>query len=103
MDRQIQILNTLRRRGKETAANLACEFGVSVRTIMYDVEALSLNYPIIITRGRDGGISLSKGFVIDGYIMKREQLDLIVHGLHLLALTEPSYELESLIKLIEHK
>ena len=35
--------------------NLADRFGVSVRTIKYDIEALTCSYPIETVRGRYGG------------------------------------------------
>lgn len=36
----------------DTVANLAKKFDVSIRTIYYDVQALSLSYPIEAVRGR---------------------------------------------------
>lgn len=36
-------------------ANLAFEFGVSVRTIQRDIDLLSLTYPLTVMRGRYGG------------------------------------------------
>lgn len=91
------------RHGKQTAAYLASEFNVSVRTIMNDLYQLSLYYPIEITRGRGGGVSLSKGFIINGYIMRNSQLDLITKGLKLLMKKENDKEIQILLEMIEIK
>ena len=40
-------------------ANLATEFGVSVRTIKNDIDILSLSYPIETIRGRYGEAKLA--------------------------------------------
>ena len=44
-ERRQAIINLLCQRRHETMKNLASEFGVSVRTICYDIEMLSLTYP----------------------------------------------------------
>ena len=54
-ERRQAIWEVLSQRRQETAKNLASEFGVSVRTILYDVEALSLSLPIETVCGRYGG------------------------------------------------
>ena len=45
-ERRQELLETLCRRRKDTYDNLAHEFGVSKRTIRYDIEILSCSYPI---------------------------------------------------------
>ena len=54
-ERRQAIWETLCHRRQETAQNLASEFGVSVRTVWYDIEQLSLSYPIETVCGRYGG------------------------------------------------
>jgi len=54
-ERRQAIWDVLCQRRHETAHNLALEFGVCVRTIWYDVEALSLSCPIETVCGRYGG------------------------------------------------
>ena len=54
-ERREAILEVLCKRRQETIDNLAQEFGVSRRTIRYDIEELSWAYPIESLPGRDGG------------------------------------------------
>lgn len=69
-ERRQQIMETLCHRRQETMANLAFEFGVSIRTIRNDIDYLSLSYPLETVRGRyGGGIK-----VMDGYHMNHKYL-----------------------------
>lgn len=61
-ERRKAMLEVLCLRGHDTRANLAFEFGVSRRTIEYDVQILSLEYPIYTQQGKGGGIYVSNGF-----------------------------------------
>lgn len=61
-ERRRAIMEVLCARRHETRGNLAFEFGVSKRTIEYDVQSLSLEYPIYTTQGRGGGIHVVAGF-----------------------------------------
>lgn len=54
-DRRHLLMERLYQRRQDTVANLAQEFGVCVRTIESDIEALSLAHPIETRRGRYGG------------------------------------------------
>ena len=69
-ERREAILAVLCKRRQETIDNLAQEFGVSRRTIRYDIEELSCDYPIESMRGRDGGGVR----VADGYYVGRRCL-----------------------------
>ena len=60
--RRMEIINILILRRCVTASELAQEFGVSVRTIQYDIQALSPVYPIYTKQGENGGI-----FIRDDY------------------------------------
>ena len=55
IDRRMKIIKILYERGHETTKNLANELGVGLRTIRYDINHLSLSFPIETVRGRHGG------------------------------------------------
>jgi predicted DNA-binding transcriptional regulator YafY len=61
--RLVDMLLTLQRRGRLTAAELAAELEVSTRTILRDVDALSsAGVPIFAVQGVGGGIELVDRF-----------------------------------------
>jgi len=62
-DRLLSLILVLQTRGKQTAKTLAAELTVSRRTILRDVEALSLaGIPIYSEGGHGGGIALDEGY-----------------------------------------
>lgn len=61
-ERRMALLEVLCLRRHDTRENLAFEFGVSKRTIEYDVEILSTSYPIYSVQGKGGGIYVMEGF-----------------------------------------
>ncbi len=65
-ERRREIMRILCRRRRETISNLAKEFGVSYRTILRDIEVLSVTEPIYTRSGRCGGV-----YVIDSYSMSK--------------------------------
>ena len=69
-ERRQELLETLCRRRKDTYDNLAHEFGVSKRTIRYDVEILSCSYPIETISGNGGGVKIA-----DWYHLNRKTLN----------------------------
>ena len=60
--RRTEIINILIIRRHTTANELAQEFGVSIRTIQYDIQALSLGFPIYTKQGGDGGIFVGENY-----------------------------------------
>lgn len=66
-ERRTEIMRVLCRRRHETISNLADEFGVSIRTILRDIEVLSVTEPIYTQCGRYGG----GVYVTDDYSMTR--------------------------------
>ena len=69
-ERRQELLETLCRRRKDTYDNLAHEFGVSKRTIRYDIETLSCSYPIETVSGNGGGVKIA-----DWYHLNRKTLN----------------------------
>ncbi|MFE7584679.1 helix-turn-helix transcriptional regulator [Streptomyces gardneri] len=62
-DRLVSLVLLLRRHGRLTADTLARELEVSTRTVLRDIEALSVaGVPVYAERGRHGGFSLLPGF-----------------------------------------
>lgn len=61
-DRRMEIISILVVSGHVTAKELAQEFGVTRRTILRDISALSYGYPIYTKPGAGGGV-----FIMDGY------------------------------------
>lgn len=61
-DRRMEIISILVVSGHITVRELAQEFGVSRRTILNDIVALSYGYPIYTKQGAGGGV-----FIMDSY------------------------------------
>ena len=61
-DRRTEIMNILIIRRRTTARELAVEFGVTIRTIQKDIQALSPGYPIYTKQGGDGGIFIEEDY-----------------------------------------
>lgn len=76
-ERRQAILELLCQRRHETRENLAFEFGVSKRTIEYDVLELSLSYPVYTTQGNGGGIHVVDEFKLDRPRMNGKQTALL--------------------------
>lgn len=77
-ERREAILNVLCKRRQDTVQNLAHEFGVSVRTIKYDIEELTLAYPIETVRGRyGGGVKVADGYYVGRKYLKPSQQELL--------------------------
>ena len=91
------ILEVLCVRRRETRENLAFKFGVSIRTIDYDIESLSLKYPIYTTQGKGGGISVIDGFYLDRKYLTGKQLSLL-KKLYLNLSGEDAVIMKSIIK-----
>lgn len=60
--RRTEIINILIIRRHATANELAQEFGVSIRTIQYDIQALTPVYPIYTKQGENGGIFIREDY-----------------------------------------
>ncbi len=74
INRMFEIIYMLLDEGVITASELASRFEVSIRTIYRDVENISAaGIPIYMTRGKNGGISLAKGYTMNKAILSDEE------------------------------
>lgn len=80
--RLFKIVYHLLDKGQATAPELAEKFEVSVRTIYRDIDALSgAGIPIYTETGRNGGIRLMDGFVLDKVVLSGEEKQEILMAL----------------------
>ena len=73
LERRQTILEELSDRRSDTISNLAAEFGVSIRTIKYDIEILSCSYPIYTQQGGGGGVRVADGYYVSRRYLRDEQ------------------------------
>lgn len=77
-ERRYEIMKTLCRRRYDTIRNLASEFGVSMRTVQRDIEALSRTEPIYTQFGKyGGGVYVMEGYSMDRMYMKEQELGVL--------------------------
>lgn len=87
-------------KGKATAPELAEKFEVSVRTIYRDIDALSgSGIPIYAEAGRNGGIYLMNGFVLDKAVLSEEEKQEILIALQSINTTQNISSSQTLQKL----
>lgn len=90
--RLFKIIYYLLDKGSATAAELAEQFEVSIRTIYRDMDALSLaGVPIYGETGRNGGIRLLGDFVLDRALLSEEEKQEILSALQGLEIVESEY------------
>ena len=78
-ERREKILELLCIRRQDTVKHLAAEFQVSERTIKYDIEELTLTYPIDTIRGRyGGGVKVKDGYYVGRNYLKPIQKNLLL-------------------------
>ncbi|MGE2735951.1 helix-turn-helix transcriptional regulator [Mycolicibacterium vaccae] len=82
-DRFFSLVLVLQTRDDVTTGDLAEQLGVSVRTVLRDVQWLQdAGFPIIVTRGRHGGVRLLPGGALDTSRLTPQERDhLALHGL----------------------
>ena len=91
-ERRTEIMRVMCRRRHETISNLAEEFGVSTRTILRDVEVLSVTEPIYTQCGRYGGVYVTDDYSMTRMYMTKKELSLL-HKLSKLADEKATCEL----------
>lgn len=98
--RSFKIIYHLLTKGQATAPELASRFEVSVRTIYRDIDALSgAGIPIYTEPGRNGGIHLLDGFVLDRAVLSETEKQEILLSLQSLSATRQIDSSEILGKL----
>ncbi len=81
-ERLFEIVYTLLDRGRVTAQELADKLQVSNRTILRDIETLTLaKVPVYTTQGKGGGVSLLDGYVLDKAVLSDEEKEQILLGI----------------------
>lgn len=89
IERLIQMVFLLVKKEHITSTTLAEYFGVSKRTILRDINTLSLSgIPIYTTKGSGGGISILKEYTIDKSLLTEHERERIVSGLQVLEATK---------------
>ena len=72
-ERQQRILEILSFRRSETMANIADELGVSIRTIRYDIDALTGSAPIYTVQGNGGSVRVADGWYVGRRYLHNDQ------------------------------
>ena len=97
--RLFKIIYHLLDKGAATAPELAKKFEVSTRTIYRDIDALSgAGVPIYTESGRNGGIHLLSGFVLNKAVISEREKEKIISALQGLAILSDSSETDILEK-----
>lgn len=100
IDRLFAITNLLIDKKTVTAADLAAEFGVSVRTIYRDMDILSTcGIPIFTEKGRNGGISIMEQYTLNKTLLTDEEQKQIIMALQCVNETGNMEVSEALLKL----
>ncbi len=82
IDRLVAILVLLLRRERVQAKDLAEKFGVSVRTILRDVDAINLaGIPIVTYQGAGGGIGVAEGYRFDKSVLTGDEMAAVITAL----------------------
>ncbi len=94
INRLFEIVYLLMDKKNMTAKELAEHFEVSVRTILRDIETLSMGgIPIYTTQGKGGGVRLMDGFVLSKSVLTdKEQSDILTALQSLNAVNVPDVE-----------
>ena len=72
-ERRQLIMEALSDRRSDTVENLATEFGVSKRTIKYDIEIIGCSVPIYAVQGHGGGIRVADGWYVGRRYLHNDQ------------------------------
>ena len=76
-ERRLRLIEILCKRRRETIESLANELKVSMRTIRYDIEVLSLSFPIYTTTGPYGGVFIAGNYQLGMKYLTDSQCELL--------------------------
>jgi len=77
----IDILFELLAKRKITARYIADKHGISIRTVYRYIDTLSLNLPVYVSRGRNGGICISDSYKLPKGFMTEEEYGAAIEAL----------------------
>lgn len=97
LERRDEIMKIMVSRRQENIDNLACEFGVSRRTIERDILDLSTRFPLYTVQGNGGGVHLDKSYHPYKNTLSRQQTE-VLQNLLGRATDEERIVLEQLIR-----
>ena len=72
-ERRFEIIRILETKRCEKMANFASHFGISIRTICYDIVFLTAFHPIETVRGKNGCVKLMDGYHTYQNILSEEE------------------------------
>lgn len=102
IDRLLGITIYLLNHGKTSAGKLARQFEVSVRTIIRDMDTLSLaGIPIVSTCGADGGYEIMDSFVMNGQTVSGTEYGYIISALEGLVSAYGDKKIEAALEKIQ--
>ena len=99
-NRLFRLLYYVLSKRKVTASQLAEHFEVSIRTIYRDIDNLSsAGIPIYATQGKEGGIEISRDFILNQSLLSQEEKEQIMNALQGLGTTSDLSDKNLLMKL----
>lgn len=99
LDRLVSILVILLRKERVQARELAEKFGVSVRTILRDVDAINLaGIPVVTYQGVNGGIGIAEGYRLDKSVLTEDEMAAIITTLKSIGRSIPDNNHEVLME-----
>ena len=98
-ERQLEIIIYLLNHGNATSKQLAEKYEVSERTIIRDMESISMaGIPIISITGRNGGYAILENYKLQNQFIKKDDFQLIIMALKSL---NTGYKSDRLVAIIE--
>jgi len=84
-ERRAEIMRILESGRRDTMSNFAFHFGVSIRTIRYDIDFLTTIYPIETLRGKGGCVKLMDGYRQYQNVLSEEQQETLIEIIPLIS------------------